>query len=323
MTYLNTGTFTVYIIPSLWRWTRARYLWTTPANHPYRESEGLLSPSNSQHTLQDLETAASSLHRRVSDSTKPPKFTTRETAKLASQFCVLWYLANLFSNASLSYTSVGSSTLLTSTSSIFTLIVGSIFRVEKFSFKKLGALGISILGVALITREEAVTSDAVPGDDESMAWLGNLMALVSALLYGVYTTLLRVRVGEDDERINMFHFFGFVGLFNTALLWPVIAGFDYLGVERFELPGSGRVWAIVLVNAASTIVSDLCWALSMLLTSPLVVTVGLSATIPLALAGDMVLKAHYGTWLYYVGALLVCLSFVVINRQEKEEVRDE
>lgn len=346
----------MYIIPSLWRWTKTKYQGksqgsetkskyskfnasnSTNNNRSEAENEGLLSPAESEHTLTDLEAASSSLQREILNNTtkKQPNFTLYETAKLASQFSILWYLANLFSNASLSYTSVGSSTLLTSTSSFFTLLVGSVFKVEKFSFKKLGALAISILGVALINMEESIsTSNSVPskppssdsssggGNEEmSLQWLGNLMALISAFLYGVYTTLLKLRVGEDEERINMFHFFGFVGLFNLALLWPVIVAFDYLGIEKFELPSTEYVWVIVLVNAASTVVSDFCWAMSMLLTSPLVVTVGLSATIPLALAGDMILKSHFGTWLYYVGALLMCLAFFIINKQETTDQTD-
>lgn len=40
-----------------------------------------------------------------------------ETAKLSLQFIVLWFSANLVTNASLSYTSVASQTILSSTSS--------------------------------------------------------------------------------------------------------------------------------------------------------------------------------------------------------------
>ena len=42
-----------------------------------------------------------------------------ETAKLSLQFIVLWFSANLVTNASLSYTSVASQTILSSTSSFY------------------------------------------------------------------------------------------------------------------------------------------------------------------------------------------------------------
>lgn len=327
VTYLNTGTFSIYMIPSTFRWIKSRFV-KTPKNTTPKptaaEHEGLLFQSSSEHSLADLEENAS-LSKKKDTKQNTEKFTTYEIAKLASQFSILWYLANFCSNASLSYTSVGSSTLLTSTSSFFTLIVGSFFGVEKVSIKKIGALAVSILGIALINREEQIsTSNSVeiPENGPGLQWLGNVLALASALLYGIYTTLLKVRVGEDEERINMFHFFGFVGIFNTVLLWPVIVLFDRLGIESFSLPPNSHVWFIVLINASSTVISDFCWAIAMLLTSPLVVTVGLSATIPMALAGDMILKSHFGTWLYYVGALLMCAAFFAINKQENEDQLD-
>lgn len=59
----------------------------------------------------------------------------------------------------------------------------------------------------------------------------------------------------------------------------------------------------------------------MLLTTPLVVTVGLSLTIPLSLIGQMVLSSQYSSGLYWVGALVVVLSFLFVNHESHE--RDE
>jgi solute carrier family 35 protein F5 len=58
----------------------------------------------------------------------------------------------------------------------------------------------------------------------------------------------------------------------------------------------------------------------MLLTTPLVVTVGLSMTIPLSLVGQMILSAQYSGVLYWVGACIVLLSFLFINHESQEEV---
>jgi solute carrier family 35, member F5 len=57
----------------------------------------------------------------------------------------------------------------------------------------------------------------------------------------------------------------------------------------------------------------------MLLTSPLVVTVGLSLTIPLSLIGQMVLDGLYSGFTYWFGAGVVFLSFVFINHEESKE----
>ena len=57
----------------------------------------------------------------------------------------------------------------------------------------------------------------------------------------------------------------------------------------------------------------------MLLTTPLVVTVGLSMTIPLSLIGQMILSDQYSSALYWVGACVVLLSFLFINHESKDE----
>lgn len=73
------------------------------------------------------------------------------------------------------------------------------------------------------------------------------------------------------------------------------------------------------VNSISSFVSDYCWAYAMLLTTPLVVTVGLSLTIPLSLVGQMVLSRQYSSALYWVGACVVICSFIFINHESTEE----
>ena len=64
------------------------------------------------------------------------------------------------------------------------------------------------------------------------------------------------------------------------------------------------------------------WAYAMLLTTPLVVTVGLSLTIPLSLVGEMIQYAQYSSWVYWVGAGVVVLSFLFINHESHEEGPD-
>lgn len=56
----------------------------------------------------------------------------------------------------------------------------------------------------------------------------------------------------------------------------------------------------------------------MLLTSPLVVTVGLSLTIPLSLIGEMIQYSQYSSWIYWVGAGIVLVSFLFINHESAE-----
>ena len=70
---------------------------------------------------------------------------------------------------------------------------------------------------------------------------------------------------------------------------------------------------------AISFISDVCWAYAMLLTSPLVVTVGLNLTIPLSLVGQIFINAQNPTLLYWVGAGIVFVAFLMVNHESKKE----
>ena len=57
----------------------------------------------------------------------------------------------------------------------------------------------------------------------------------------------------------------------------------------------------------------------MILTSPVVVTVGLSLTIPLSLIGQMIFSSQYSSIGYWFGAGIVLLSFIFVNFESKED----
>jgi solute carrier family 35, member F5 len=52
---------------------------------------------------------------------------------------------------------------------------------------------------------------------------------------------------------------------------------------------------------ALTFISDYLWILAMLMTSPLIVAMGLSLSIPLALLGDFVFKGRLKGGTYWIG----------------------
>lgn len=250
----------------------------------------------------------------------------RETAVLSLEFSLLWFLANYFVAACLEYTSVASSTILTSTSSIWTLLFGAILHVEKFTYKKLVGVLASLTGIILISMVDLSGDNdrnrgSFPHKSQRELAIGDILAFVSAVLYGAYSVVMKKRV-ENEDRVNMPLFFGLVGLFNLILLWPGFIVLHLTGIETFELPPTGKIWTIIILNSASSFVSDYCWAYAMLLTTPLVVTVGLSLTIPLSLVGQMVLSSQYSSGLYWLGAVVVVVSFLFINHESHEIAGD-
>lgn len=178
--------------------------------------------------------------------------TVRETVFLSLEFCLLWFIANYFVAACLTYTSVASSTILTSTSSIWTLIFGTLVRVERFSLKKLVGVLASLAGIILISSVDLSGDNddnrgSFPHKSQRQIAVGDSMAFFSAVVYGVYTVVMKKRIGNED-RVNMPLFFGMVGLFNVIFLWPGFLALHFTGIETFELPPTGKIWTIVLVG---------------------------------------------------------------------------
>lgn len=248
-----------------------------------------------------------------------PPLDLHETALLALHFMLVWFMANYCLNVSLELTSVASATTLSSASGFFTLALGSVVGVERFSLAKVGAVTMSFFGVLTVTRADAkATHDLfgapVPGGGRhtpAAPLAGDLLALASAGFYAVYVILLKRRIGHE-ARISMPLFFGFVGLFNILAMWPVGLLLHCTGAETLSLPHGHAIWAGVVLNMAITVLSDMAYLLAMLKSSPLVVTVGLSLTIPLAILGDLLRDAHSGGLQSYVGSALVLLSFVAV-----------
>jgi solute carrier family 35 protein F5 len=351
VTYVNTTFFIIPLIPMF-----LHHLWLDRSNTIYQKpllaqcADLLSRRAGKISLLRDHESSSSSIssksHSRSSDNeaaevllgdsmhasqdltAQDPDegLTLKQTATLALEFCMLWFLANYFAAACLEYTTVASSTILASTSSIWTLLSGSLMRVERFTLRKFIGVCASLSGVVLISMvdvsgETDENRGSFPHKTPRELAIGDVMAFVSAVLYGFYAVFMKKRIG-DESRVNMPLFFGLVGLWNTFLLWPGFFILHFTGVENFELPPTKKILIIVLVNSASSLVSDFCWAYSMLLTSPLIVTVGLSLTIPLSLVGQIVLDAQYASIWYWVGALIVVLSFVFINHEDQKDEED-
>ncbi|KAJ2693201.1 hypothetical protein H4R19_006040 [Coemansia spiralis] len=320
VTYINTGSFSLYLVgeylASLCRQRRA----AAPRRKPPTDNEtpsdageqaplvDSASASGSAAQAEPAEPAAPAEHAAPAPAQR--KMTTRETLRLGLEFGGIWFLANVTQNASLVYTSVASSSILCSTSGLFTLAIGAAAGTERFTALRLGAVLASAMGVYCIVEFGAREAGATA---KQLAWVGDTLALLSAALYGCYVTLLKRRIG-GESRLNMPLFFGTVGAANIVLLWPLLIVLHVTGIETFQLPQSRGVWAMVLVNAlVGTFLSDYLWLLAMLMTSPLVVTLGISLTIPLSMAGDILFKGLDVAPLYYVSALLVLAAFVAAN----------
>ncbi|KAL7823938.1 hypothetical protein V8C26DRAFT_384353 [Trichoderma gracile] len=338
LVYFNTSMFALSLIPMFIRYlaqrgvhglrSDIRRMW---ARHRFEQNAAASRPTDEEHDRQaherllvdERDPATTATTTTTHAAATGDKLDFPETAVLSFEFCMLWFMANYLASACLEYTSVASVTILTSTSSVWTLVFGSMFGVETFSLRKLVGVVASLAGIVLISMvdlsgESDENRGSFPHKTPGQIALGDAMAFLSAVVYGIYVTVMKRRVGDEDK-VNMQLFFGLVGLFNLALLWPLFFILHWTGIEPFELPPTSQIWAIIIINAVASFVSDISWALAMLLTTPLVVTVGLSLTIPLSLVGEMVQYQQYSSFVYWIGAAVVFVSFVFVNHETKEE----
>jgi solute carrier family 35 protein F5 len=262
----------------------------------------------------------------------------KSTARLSFTFCILWFSANYFAMACLQYTTVASTTILTSTSSIWTLLIGAFTHMEKFTWRKFLGVLASLIGIIIISSKDLTAtgsgphgkspghhdvrqSSTFPTKRPAELALGDGLALTSAIIYGAYTiTLKRATIKAAPLQLNMPLFFGLVGFFNAIFLFPLFPILSWTGLEPFQLPPSRRIWTILMCNAVSSLLSDICWAYAMVFTSPLIVTVGLSLTIPVSLVGEMIIQGKFEGLVYWLGAIIVVSSFVFVDQ---EEMKDE
>ena len=158
------------------------------------ESEAFLKPT----------TANSNEHHDQEVDEKDKHLAVIPTAQLSLAFCILWFGANYFAVACLQFTTVASTTILTSTSSFWTLLIGALTGTEKFTWRKLcGVLG-SFVGIVLISTIDFGTSannettspppdsenrllseraiDTFPDKSPSELALGDALALTSAII---------------------------------------------------------------------------------------------------------------------------------------------
>lgn len=225
-------------------------------SHDFDDNEGESSQSTASNTrlLVHEENETPQLTRFSTNESEDSNsvLNVRETTWLSLEFCLLWFIANYFVAACLEYTSVASSTILTSTSSIWTLVFGAVVGVERFTIKKLVGVLASLAGIVLISSVDLAGDNddnrgSFPHKSQHQIAIGDAMAFFSALLYGAYAIVMKKRIGNED-RVNMPLFFGLVGLFNCIFLWPGFLILHFTGVEPFELPPTGKILTIVLVQ---------------------------------------------------------------------------
>ena len=181
-----------------------------------------------------------------------------------------------------------------------------------------------VKALMVIVSFSGITVIALTGSKDGDTLKGNLLSLLSAVFYGLYAVILKKRVPEDKESEFKFSYFlGFVGLFNAVCLLPLFPILNATGWEKFEWPNQTAVWSLLLNALLGTVISDYCWAKSVVLLGPLLTTLGIALTIPISMLVDSFTKDKKFTWEYYLGSSLILGSFFAMSFLDYRKSRNK
>ncbi|CCI44527.1 unnamed protein product [Albugo candida] len=256
-------------------------------------------------------------HTQMHQSNTTTKTSWNSIIRASALIAPLWFLANLTYNASLDMTSVTSSTIISSTSTVFTLLLSVLVLQEQFTWLKLTGVVLCMLGnIGTIFKDSLEAETKLFHSSESA--LGDLTALFAAFMYAVYTTAIR-KVVPDEADFSLSLFFGFLGALTCLVLSPVVVLLHFYEIESLY----GLSWEIFQLMCVKglfdNVLSDYLWAQSVIMTSPTVATVGLSLTVPLAIISDLLFQSILPGWKTILASVLMVTGFVLINISSKRD----
>lgn len=303
LTYFSTSLFSLYLVVPLGKTAHRRCTGQAGAEEAEAATSTSLSGSAPPLLLNSND---------PSNALRQPKWNVWQVARVSAVIAPLWISSDYIYNISLGLTSVSSNTIISSTSGAFAYLILLFMQKEKLQYRMLIGVVVSFAGICLVCLADPATAN---GGEESL--LGDVLALIAAAIYGAQTVCIKLLLPEDDL-VDMFVFFGLMGVLNTLWTWPAFFALDAIGLEVFIWPSAGQ-WGLLFLNGLfGSVLSDYIWGRAILITSPVLTNVGLGLTMPLSLLVDSLMGKFQITLLYMGGLSVVCVGFGLVAYAEHE-----
>lgn len=249
-----------------------------------------------------------------------PQLSKMEVAHLAMTIAIIYNLYLVANMTALLFASASNVVILGTTTSIFTLVIGSWMRIDKFTFKKVMCVMGCVIGIILINVGEK--SEVTTENTSEKSVLGNFIAVTGALLYSFFLIILKFKKQKKttDERA----LFGYVGILSVFLAIPGLSLANFTGMEQFEVP-SLRQGVFIIVSGVINATSDYFSVVALVLISPLITSLALSSVVPMTIIIDFLVCKWNGTdivkdnvWVYGFGILSVLVSVTIVSVSPQE-----
>jgi solute carrier family 35 protein F5 len=331
---ISNALLILFIIPSTLQLIWTRYgshfsLWKAPTT--VVESSSVMDPHNAALLDEEnenndsgneevlLEGDISSVRKDGEQEQQRQKL--RRTALIGLKIVPVWCASNVFYIRSLCSTSVTSSTVISSCSCIFTAILGYFLKSEEFSKIKICGVLFTVAGVILtvLHDDDSTNKDTNDGNNKSTcvsehSVFGDSLSLASSFCYSVYTCMFALMV-SDASQVHLV--LGWIGFWQTLIFIPIMVTFAFTEKNHDieNTLSSNFIFLVILKGLLDEVLSEYLWARAILLTkSPVLATVALSMTIPLALTIDLVSKNINFSLVSLLGCVLVFVGFTLLSQ---------
>jgi len=262
------------------------------------------------------------------DEAQKEKYSDWEILKITTLLGIVQFVHTVAYYYAIKYTSIASNFILHDTSDVFVFIFCICILKWTFSWVRLSAVFISVLGISFIAYSDS--SD----NTQKFAILGDIIGLSSTLLYALHITLTK-RLIEDEDSLDWSKFFYYQGISMTILFFPVLLILHFTGLETFEMPNFATLILLLINGIFAYDLPDYCLNLATVLLDPLLVDLGLGALSPISMVIDYFFENKTFDLPYLSGYSFVVLAFGIlvyydmyyeiedqVEKSEKKQITD-